>query len=102
MVLPALLFYVWYWAEAAKGGGNIDKLLIMEFTDNENVAFADILNMLKKYPDFQRIKLKYETILSFPGVEICPKRRKICSERQEISLTTKGFDILLLRRLNVE
>lgn len=100
MVLPVPLFYVWHWKEAAKGGGNIGKLLIMEFTDNENAAFADILNMLKKYPDFQRIKLKDETILSFPGFEICPERRKIYSKIREISLTTKEFDILYILAVN--
>lgn len=100
MVLPVLLFYLRHLAETAGGGGNIGKLLIMEFTDNENAAFADILNMLKKYPDFQRIKLKDETVLSFPGFEICPERRKICSEIQEISLTTKEFDILYILAVN--
>ena len=33
-------------------GDNIGKLLIMEFTDDESVAFADIMNMLQRYEDF--------------------------------------------------
>lgn len=30
-----------------KEGGNIGKLLIMEFSDNESAVFSDIMNMLE-------------------------------------------------------
>ncbi len=81
-------------------GDNIGKLLIMEFTDNENTAFADIMNMLQKYPDFRKYSLKDEVILSLPGLEIRPERRKIYSNSQEINLTTKEFDILCMLAVN--
>ena len=100
MVLPVLLFYVWHLAATARGGGNIGKLLIMEFTDNESAAFADIMNMLKKYPDFRKYALKDEAILSLPGLEIRPERRKIYSNSQEISMTKKEFDIFYLLAIN--
>ena len=47
-------------------GGNIGKLLIMEFADNEGAAFAEIMNVLQKYSDFCRYTLKDEVILSPP------------------------------------
>lgn len=72
----------------------------MEFTDNENTAFADIMNMLQKYPDFRKYSLKDEVILSLPGLEIRPERRKIYSNSQEINLTTKEFDILCMLAVN--
>ena len=56
-----------------------------EFADNESAAFDDIMNMLKKYPDFRKYALKDEAILSLPGLEIRPERRKIYSNSQEIS-----------------
>ena len=81
-------------------GGNIGKLLIMEFTDNESAAFADIMNMLQKYPDFRRYTLKDEVILSIPGLEIHPECRKIYSNSHEISMTKKEFDIFYLLAVN--
>lgn len=77
-------------------GGNIGKLLIIEFSDNENVIFDDIIKMLERYPDFQKYKLKDESILTLPGLEIRLERRKIYNHSDEIRLTTKEFDILCM------
>lgn len=84
----------------AKEGGNIGKLLIMEFADNESAAFADIMNVLQKYPDFCKYTLKDEVILSLPGLQIRPERRKIYSNYYEISMTKKEFDIFYLLAVN--
>lgn len=81
-------------------GGNIGKLLIMEFADNESAAFADIMNVLQKYPDFRRYTLKDEVILSLPGLEIRPERRKIYGNSYEISMTKKEFVIFYLLAVN--
>ena len=83
-----------------KEGGNIGKLLIMEFSDNESAVFSDIMNMLERYPNFHKYKLKDESILSLPGIEIRLERRKIYSASQEISLTAKEFDILCMLAVN--
>lgn len=72
----------------------------MEFTDNESAAFADIMNLLQKYPDFYKYTLKDEVILSLPGLEIRPERRKIYSNSHEISMTKKEFDIFYLLAVN--
>ena len=72
----------------------------MEFTDDESVAFADIMNVLQKYPDFYRYTLKDEVILSLPSMEIRPERRKIYSDSHEISMTKKEFDIFYLLAVN--
>ncbi len=72
----------------------------MEFADNESAAFADIMNMLQKYPDFRKYTLKDEVILSLPGLEVCPERRKIYSNSHEISMTKKEFDIFYLLAVN--
>ncbi len=78
----------------------MNRLLIMEFADNESSAFDDIMNMLKKYPDFRKYTLKDEAILSLPGLEIRPERRKIYSNSQEINMTKKEFDIFYLLAVN--
>jgi two-component system alkaline phosphatase synthesis response regulator PhoP len=81
-------------------GGDIGKPLIMEFASNESAAFAEIMNVLQKYPDFCRYTLKDEVILSLPGLEIRPERRKICSNSHEITMTKKEFDIFYLLAVN--
>ncbi|WP_275442919.1 winged helix-turn-helix domain-containing protein [Petralouisia muris] len=81
-------------------GGDIGKPLIMEFANNESAAFAEIMNVLQKYPDFCRYTLKGEVILSLPDLEIRPERRKICSNSHEITMTKKEFDIFYLLAVN--
>ena len=39
-------------------------------------------------------------MLSLPGLEIYPNRRKVFRDRQEIRLTAKEYDILLLLAAN--
>lgn len=72
----------------------------MEFADNENAVFEDIMNMLQRYPDFHKYRLKDESVLSLTGLEIHMEWRKIYSGSQEISLTKKEFDILCLLVVN--
>ncbi len=72
----------------------------MEFSDYESAAFSDIMSMLQKYSDFRRYTLKDEVILSLPGMEICPERRKIYSNSHEISMTKKEFDMFYLLAVN--
>ena len=72
----------------------------MEFSDYESAAFSDIMSMLQKYSDFRRYTLKDEVILSLPGMEICPERRKIYSNSHEISMTKKEFDMFYLLSVN--
>ena len=72
----------------------------MEFSDYESAVFTDIMSMLRKYPDFRRYTLKDEAVLSLPGLEIRPERRKIYSNSYEISMTKKEFDIFYLLAVN--
>lgn len=72
----------------------------MEFADSERAIFDNIMNILEGYPNFHKYKLKDESILSLPGLEIRLERRKIYSESQEISLTAKEFDILCMLAVN--
>ena len=72
----------------------------MEFADNESAVFDDMMNVLQKYPDFCKYTLKDEVIVSLPGLEIRPERRKIYSNSHEISMTKKGFDIFYLLAVN--
>ena len=72
----------------------------MEFSDYESAVFTDIMSMLRKYPDFRRYTLKDEAVLSLPGLEIRPERRKIYSNSYEISMTKKQFDIFYQLAVN--
>ena len=84
-----------------KEAGNIGKLLIMEFEDNESAVFDDIMSILQKYPDFQKYRLKDECILSLPtNLKIRPDRRIVYSGSLKIRLTKKEFDILRLLIVN--
>lgn len=73
---------------------------MIEFEDQDISAFDDVMEVLKRYPDFEHLKLCNETVLSLPGLEIYPDRRKAYRDRREISLTTKEYDILCLLAAN--
>ncbi len=74
----------------------------MEFSENENGVFDEVMNLLHQYPAFRKYELQDSPILSLPGLEICPNRRKIFRNKQEIYLTTKEFDIFCLLAVNRE
>lgn len=60
------------------------------------MAFEEIMDVLKKYPDFERYEIQNETQYTLPGLEIYPERRKIYRNRQEIHLTAKEYELLCL------
>lgn len=82
--------------KTAKEGGSIGRLLVMEFADNENVVFDEIMCVIEKYSDFEKYEVQYRPDLSLPGLEIYPDRRKIYRDRQEVHLTAKEYDLLCL------
>lgn len=69
---------------------------MVEFGENDSAVFDEIMEVLKRHPDFGRLTLSDETVLSLPGLEIYPDRRKIYRDRREINLTAKEYDLLCL------
>lgn len=53
-----------------KKGNNIGRLLVVEFEKNENHLFDKIMEVFRKYPDFQKYEVDYTPTLSFPNLEI--------------------------------
>lgn len=68
----------------------------MEFSEQDTTVFEEVMAVLKRYPDFEKLHLDDEMVLSLPGLEIYPDRRKIYRDRQEIHLTAKEYDLLCL------
>ena len=72
----------------------------MEFADNESSTFDEVMELLKKHPNFQMYEMQKESKLSFPGFEIYPERRKVYCNSKGIHLTAKEYMTLyLMRRL---
>lgn len=74
----------------------IGRILIIEFTEHNSSAFDEIVEVLRKHPDFEYLRLKDEPMVSLPGLEIYPGQRKIYRDRREINLTAKEYEILTL------
>ena len=72
----------------------------MEFSDNENATFDEVMEVLKKHPDFQKYEMQNESKLSFSGIEIYPERRKVYCNSKEIHLTAKEYRLLWLLVVN--
>ena len=73
---------------------NIGRLLVAEFKGNETRLFDEIIEMFRKYPDFQKYEVDYTQTISFPNLEIFPDQRKVYCGKREVSLTTKEFNLL--------
>ena len=70
--------------------------MIMELEDKDKRTFEDFLTFLQFHPDLKMWEIDPEPILSLPGLQIYPDRRKICHGQQEIELNTKEFALLCL------
>lgn len=68
----------------------------MKLLDENSHAFEDFVSFLQRHPEIERLEIAEEPILSIPGLEIYPGRHKVFRNRQEIQLTTKEYEILLL------
>lgn len=72
------------------------RILVLELKDQDSPIFDKIMEVVKCCPDIEYMKIKDEPMLSLPGLEIYPGRRKIYRDRREINLTAKEYDILSL------
>ncbi|WP_230106124.1 winged helix-turn-helix domain-containing protein [Claveliimonas bilis] len=69
-------------------------------SEQDSEAFDEILSILKCHPEIETYELAREPMLSLPGLEIYPSKRKVFRNRQEIQLTAKEYEILLLLAAN--
>lgn len=76
------------------------RILLIEFTDDDDLEFEEIITFLNRYSHFEKFSLQDGAVISFPGLEICPKRRTVYCNCQRVHLTTKEFDILCLLVVN--
>ncbi|TGY93485.1 winged helix family transcriptional regulator [Petralouisia muris] len=70
--------------------------MVIEFGDQDVSAFDEVMEVLKRHPGFEHLWRRDEPMVSLPGLEIYPGRRKIYRDRREIRLTAKEYDLLSL------
>lgn len=70
--------------------------MVIEFQEQDISAFDEVMEVLKRHPGFEYLRLADEPMVSLPGLEIYPDRRKIYRDRREIRLTAKEYDLLSL------
>lgn len=72
------------------------RIMVIELQDQDSPVFDEIMGIVNRHQDIEYLKIKDEPVLSLPGLEIYPGRRKIYRNRREINLTTKEYDLLSL------
>ena len=72
------------------------RIMVLEFTDCDSAIFDEIMEVVNRHPGIEYLRVKDEQVLSLPGLEIYPGRRKIYRDRREINLTAKEYDLLCL------
>ena len=74
--------------------------MILELHERDTEVLEQILSILKSHPEIEKFEIDEEPMVSLPGLEIFPSRRKVFRDRQEIQLTAKEYRILLLLAAN--
>ncbi|KAI4446375.1 hypothetical protein C823_000893 [Eubacterium plexicaudatum ASF492] len=67
------------------------RIMVLELKDQDSPIFDKIMEVVKCCPDIEHIRIKDEPMLSLPGLEIYPGRRKLYRDRREINLTAKEY-----------
>ncbi len=78
----------------------IGRILLIEYSDNNSSVFEEIVRILERYPQFERLKLNDESVLSVSMIDIHLKQRKVFFGNNEIELTKKEYDLLCLLVIN--
>ena len=65
--------------------------MILEPHERDTEVLEQILSILKNPPEIEKFEIDEEPMVSLPGLEIFPSRRKVFRDRQEIQLTAKGI-----------
>lgn len=73
---------------------------MVEFKDQDSSVFESVMDVLKHHSNFEILHPSVEEVVTIPGFEIYPERRKIYCNRCEIDLTTKEYDIFYLLVVN--
>ena len=58
------------------------------------------MGVLQKYKSFETVQVRTENIIALPGLTIYPNQRKMYYNKQEISVTTKEYELLCLLAVN--
>ena len=53
------------------------RIVVFEVQDDDSDIFDKIMEIVKSHPDIECLQVKDEPMLSLPGLEIYPGRRKI-------------------------
>lgn len=72
----------------------------MEFTEQNQVVFDEMMAFLKQYPEFENLETVSNPVLSFSGLEINFDSRKVTCNGHNVELTTKEYEILRLLIVN--
>ena len=58
--------------------------MILELHERDTEVLEQILSILKNHPEIEKFGIDEEPMVSLPGLEILPSRRKVFRDRQEI------------------
>ena len=67
--------------------------MILELHERDAKVLEQILSILKNHPEIEKFEIDEEPMVSLPGLEIFPSKRKVFRDRQEIQLTAKEYRI---------
>ena len=66
--------------------------MIVEFMQNDDKVFAELMKVINQFSSIQQYDIS--SGLSLQNLEILPDQRKVYCGKQEISLTTREFNLL--------
>ena len=83
-----------------KEGDIIGRIVVVEFNNEEQSPFDEVMEIFNKYPVFQKIKIDSKTPVTITDLKIFPDCRKVYCKDKQVFLTGKEFDVLYTLAIN--
>lgn len=68
--------------------------MILTFSESEEHILNKVMAVLSDEQDMEQVSVPDSPILTFQNLKILPRRRQVYVDNQEVSLTTREFDVL--------
>ena len=68
--------------------------MILTFSESEEHILNKVMAVLSDEQNMEQVSVPDSPILTFQNLKILPRRRQVYVDNQEVSLTTREFDVL--------
>ena len=84
----------------AKEGDIIGRIVVIEFNNEEQSPFDEVMEIFSRYSIFQKIEIRDRNPVIMQSIKIYPGCRKVYCKDKQVLLTGKEFDVFYTLVIN--